>query len=85
MCFPPYTFAYCFIFYFILALRYSAILGLSYSTWDQTSIPCTGSQILNHWATREFLCVLFFKPSVHLTYLRKVIKMCLMGTSLAVQ
>ena len=41
---------------------------------DQTPIPCIGSQILNHWATREFLCVLFFKPSVHLTYLRKVIK-----------
>ena len=29
--------------------------------------------------------MLSFKPSVHLTYLRKVIKVCLMGTSLAVQ
>ena len=76
---------YCFIFYFILSFSYSAILGLSYSTWDQTSIPCIGSQILNHWAAREFLCVLVFKPSVHVAYLRNVVQMCLMGTSLVVQ
>ena len=28
---------------------------ISYPTRDQTQVPCVGSQILNHWTTREVL------------------------------
>ena len=31
----------------------------SSQTRDQTSIPCLGRQILNHWTTKEVLKVLF--------------------------
>ena len=29
----------------------------SSQTRDQTQVPCTGRQVLNHWATRDVLCV----------------------------
>ena len=37
------------------------------SSWirDQTCVPCTGRQILNHWTTREVPLCLFLKNSQH--------------------
>ena len=60
---------------FIKKLIYLAVLGLSCGRWallphsmwdlssqtrDQTSLPCTGRWIFNHWTTREVLIIIIF-------------------------
>ena len=39
-------------------------MNLSSPTRDQTHIPCIGRRILNHWSSREVLCLSCFKKGM---------------------
>ena len=61
------------LFVAVCRLLFALLHVGSFQTWDQTYVQCIGSQILNHWTTREapplllsffpviFLCKKYFK------------------------
>ena len=51
-------YCFCFTFCFVLFCFWlQGMQDLSSLTWDRTSVPCTRRWSVNHWTTREVLCL----------------------------